>query len=410
MGRLAKGWALRPLGALLRESRVPGSDGASAKKLTIRLHRKGIVAKEERSPGSSKTKYYRRFSGQLLYSKLDFFNGAMGILPPELDGRESTADLPAFDLGPDLDPRWLIEFLGRPSLYQRYAELGRGSRQAQRLGVREFLSIEVPLPSLEEQRRIAGVLDRFDAAKEASLALLAETQKVQVGAVARLISGETKAGLRKASALGEIPVSWQRRSLQDLALPDRQCVMTGPYGALLSTGDFQASGVGVLKIGNLKEDGLDLERLDYVSESKAQSLARYRLQAHDLVFARQGATTGKVAVIDEQCSGYLISCHLIRVSVDPRICLAEFLRVYFQSSRFLSQLEITKIKGTREGVNSKELRSVQLALPPLHEQAQIVERARAFTAALAEQKRAMQQLVQLKARVSDDLMCGRVRA
>lgn len=395
---------MRSLGSLLKESRVPGSDGRLASKLTVRLHRKGAVAKQERSPGSTKTKYYRRSSGQLVYSKLDFLNGAMAIIPPELDGRESTADLPAFDLGSELHPSWLIECLGRPSFYERCAELGRGSRQAPRLGVREFLSLQVALPPFHEQRRIAQVLARFDLALEAARKVLDETRSVQAGVLDALLRGQ-----RQGRSSKELPSSWRVVSLEDLAQEERQCVMTGPYGALLKSSDFEASGVGVLKIGNLKQGSLDLGALDYVSPAKAEALARYRLQRGDLVVARQGATTGKAAMIDERCEGFLFSCHLIRVAVDRRLCLPDFLAVCFRGSSFLSQLELAKIKGTREGVNSKELRGLRLALPPIQEQAQVVAQARLFDSAIAEQEQARERFCQLKAQVCDDLMCGRVR-
>lgn len=406
---MPKEWRLRALGTLLSESRVPGSDGAVAKKLTVRLHGKGVVAKQERQPGSSNTKYYRRFPGQLLYSKLDFLNGAVAIIPPELEGRESTADLPAFDLGPELDSRWLLAFLSRPSFRQRCGTLARGSRKALRLGAREFLSIEVPLPPLAEQERIAALLERFDVATSAAMKVLAGTRQLQ----AQMLMGFLSRGITKAKAkdsgLGKIPRDWQQLALQDLEDPRRQCVMTGPYGALLQPKDYQRSGVGVLKIGNLTGSGLDLGHLDYVSQERATALTRYRLAPGDLVIARQGATTGKVALVQERCRGYLMSYHLIRIAVDHARCLPGYLEVYFRSPFFLSQLEVCKRKGTREGVNSKELRALRMALPPLPVQAQIVAQARRFSAAVSEQELAIRELDRLKARVLEDLMTGRVR-
>ncbi|HAO6470973.1 TPA: restriction endonuclease subunit S, partial [Listeria monocytogenes] len=85
-------WEQRILGEFLKESKIKGSNGSLAKKLTVKLWRKGVVPKEEIYTGSSATQYYIRKTGQFIYGKLDFLNQAFGIIPLELDGYESTLD------------------------------------------------------------------------------------------------------------------------------------------------------------------------------------------------------------------------------------------------------------------------------------------------------------------------------
>ncbi|MGR5997078.1 hypothetical protein ACT7DF_13110 [Bacillus cereus] len=101
-------WEQRKVGEFLTESKIKGSDGSIAKKLTVKLWRKGIVPKEEIYQGSSATQYYVRKSGQFMYGKLDFLNQAFGIVPPELDGYESTLDSPAFDFRDGINSRFFF--------------------------------------------------------------------------------------------------------------------------------------------------------------------------------------------------------------------------------------------------------------------------------------------------------------
>ena len=104
------GWRPTRFRDFLNESRLAGTSGGVAQKLTVRLYGKGVVAKANDRGGSAATKYFKRREGQLIFSKLDFLNGAFGLVPPELDGYESTLDLPCFD--------WRV--VGRPSgLHQR---------------------------------------------------------------------------------------------------------------------------------------------------------------------------------------------------------------------------------------------------------------------------------------------------
>lgn len=79
--RFTDHWKETALSSFLRESRVLGSNGDAARKLTVKLYGKGVVAKQTVRAGSAATQYYRRSAGQLVYSKLDFLNGAFGIIP-----------------------------------------------------------------------------------------------------------------------------------------------------------------------------------------------------------------------------------------------------------------------------------------------------------------------------------------
>ncbi|RMD64828.1 restriction endonuclease subunit S [Candidatus Parcubacteria bacterium] len=155
-------WEVLQIGSFLTESRIEGTSGDTAKKLTVKLWGEGVVPKNEYLPGSPNTKYYRRRAGQFIYSKLDFLNGAFGLIPEELDGYESTVDLPSFDIGKGLVPRYFLEYVKRPQFYKRYGEQADGSRKAKRVQVGYFLSLPLPVPSPAEQQKIADCLSSLD--------------------------------------------------------------------------------------------------------------------------------------------------------------------------------------------------------------------------------------------------------
>jgi type I restriction enzyme S subunit len=155
-------WEVKRVGYFLTESRIDGSTGDIAKKLTVKLWGGGVVSKNEYLPGSPNTKYYRRKVGQFIYSKLDFLNGAFGIIPYELDGYESTLDLPAFDFTKAIVPRFFLEYVRRPQFYKKHGEQADGSRKAKRIQVDYFLDLYVAVPCLAEQQKIADCLSSLD--------------------------------------------------------------------------------------------------------------------------------------------------------------------------------------------------------------------------------------------------------
>src|SRR5206468_1178947 len=105
--------------------------------------------------------------------------------------------------------------------------------------------------------------------------------------------------LFKDSPLGSIPANWRIGSLLDVTDSKRQPILTGPFGADLGGDDFVEDGVPVLRIGNVQQGRIDLRDLLFVSPAKALELRRYVVESGDLLFARQGATTGRNALVDE---------------------------------------------------------------------------------------------------------------
>lgn len=156
-------WEAQKIGHHLTESRVKGSKGDVAKKLTVKLWGNGVYEKSEAVQGSANTQYYRRIAGQFIYSKLDFLNQAFGIIPDHLDNYESTVDLPCFDASDELDVRFLLEYVQRESFYKKYGEIADGGRKAKRIQVETFLDFPLFLPTLREQQKIADCLSSLDA-------------------------------------------------------------------------------------------------------------------------------------------------------------------------------------------------------------------------------------------------------
>ncbi|MGV2999301.1 restriction endonuclease subunit S [Streptococcus suis] len=155
-------WKQRKLGDFLEESKILGSKGDVARKLTVRLWGKGVVSKKEIYRGSSATQYYIRKSGQFIYGKLDFLNQAFGIIPQELDSYESTLDSPAFNLLEGINGQFLIEFVSRKEFYYYQGNIANGSRKAKRIHTETFLGMPIVLPTLPEQEAIGSFFSDLD--------------------------------------------------------------------------------------------------------------------------------------------------------------------------------------------------------------------------------------------------------
>jgi type I restriction enzyme, S subunit len=213
--RDAGGWEERKIGDFLSESRLPGSKGNVAKKLTVKLWGNGVFGKNEAIQGSINTQYFRRRSGQFIYSKLDFLNQAFGVIPPNLDGFESTVDLPCFDIADGLDPVFLLEYVKRKDFYERLGEAADGSRKARRIHAETFESFSFALPAPAEQQKIANCLRSVDELIAAQARKVDALKTHKKGLMQQIFprEGETQPRLR----FPEFREQWIETKLDDLS-------------------------------------------------------------------------------------------------------------------------------------------------------------------------------------------------
>jgi type I restriction enzyme S subunit len=154
-------WEQRKVGDHLIPSKLPGHTGVDARKLTVKLWGKGVVEKTDSYGGSEHTQYYVRHAGQFMYGKLDFLHAAFGIVPAELDNYESTLDSPAFDLS-EINGKFLVSRVCKEDFYLKYGTIANGSRKAKRIHEDTFMDMPILVPELEEQERVAALLEALD--------------------------------------------------------------------------------------------------------------------------------------------------------------------------------------------------------------------------------------------------------
>jgi type I restriction enzyme S subunit len=87
--------------------------------------------------------------------------GEMGVVPPELNGANLTENAVRIVAGPQLDQKFLAYVLCSDRLIQQMKVLAGGAAQP-KLGIYKIESLELPLPQLDEQRRIAGIVSAYD--------------------------------------------------------------------------------------------------------------------------------------------------------------------------------------------------------------------------------------------------------
>lgn len=186
-----KNWKEVRLGDFLKESKIVSQENDKIKRLSVKLHLKGIERREIRGTEADSTVFYRRKAGQFIYGKQNFHNGAFGIIPEKYNNFETTSDIPSFDINDKVNHNFIFYFLSRRNFYKRMENrtTGTGSK---RLHPSEFLNTKVSIPPLAEQQEIANVLSTAD--KEIALLeqKLMALQRQKQGLMQVLLTGQVR--------------------------------------------------------------------------------------------------------------------------------------------------------------------------------------------------------------------------
>ncbi|KLU05712.1 Type I restriction-modification system, specificity subunit S [Rhodopirellula islandica] len=187
------------------------------------------------------------------------------------------------------------------------------------------------------------------------------------------------------SELPGLPTNWAYERLGLLGADPFNTVQTGPFGAQLHKTEFVKEGVPVIAVGNLTGLGFTRKGLYHITEEKAVQLSRYDVQSGDLLFARSGATLGKVCVAPDFIDNWRMTGHILRARLDTNVVLPELVVLFLWGSEFVKEQVTGGIRGmTRPGYNTSLLERIVLPLPPLAEQKRIVSKVSVLLSQLDE--------------------------
>jgi len=142
---------------------------------------------------SSARVLFRVRAGQFIYSRLFAFEGAYGVVPKDFDGWFVSNEYPVFNCdGQRLDVEFLRLFLSQARVWEQVATGSQGlGHRRQRVQPPLLLRFRVPLPTLEEQRRLVTLQTRVDAAKTLQAQTAAELDALLPSILDKAFRGET---------------------------------------------------------------------------------------------------------------------------------------------------------------------------------------------------------------------------
>ncbi len=172
--------------------------------------------------------------------------------------------------------------------------------------------LQLTLPPLPEQKKIAAILTSVDTVIEKTQAQIDKLKDLKTGMMQELLTKGIGHTEFKDSPVGRIPVEWGVVTVLELGNGHKDTVQTGPFGAQLHSKDYVEEGIPLVLIKNIKEDGLDDTDIPKITEKDANRLSRYRLKEGDIVFSRVGRV-GSCFLCSKNEEGWVFSGQTLRI-------------------------------------------------------------------------------------------------
>jgi type I restriction enzyme S subunit len=332
---------------------VPGA-GITYRQLGVRLWGQGAYEREAIDGAATRYGTLNRVkAGDIVVNKIWARNGSVSVVPAELDGAYVSSEFPLFEPHLDkLEPRWFYWITKAQWFWERCDEKARGTSGKNRIRPKQFAAIKIPLPPLEEQRRIVARIERLAGKIE-------EARGLREGATS-LLGRFWPSILRRCFDVGV----YSEASLAS--------VCDAIIDNLHSTPVYDGNDYPCIRSQDIGWGTMSFDTA--LRTSEAEFLARVgrgEPQRGDIVFVREG-DIGRCAVVDGT-RRFCLGQRVMMLRPNPRIVESRFLMYQLMSPPMLSDQVLTGKTGTTSHhVNIKHLKRVRLCVPSLPEQRRIV--------------------------------------
>lgn len=191
----------------------------------------------------------------------------------------------------NIDAKFLYYMMLSKNFYMKADSVAIGAAQ-RTITLNSLRNIEVDVPKIETQRRIADILSTYDD--------LIENNQKQIKLLEEAVQRLYKEwfvdlrfpGYEQTKIIDGVPEGWEKVCLK------AYCDIKSGYA--FKSKDWNKSGCGVIKIKDISNKFVDYSDCDFVPKDIAEKAANYYLNQGDLVIAMTGATIGKIGICTKE--------------------------------------------------------------------------------------------------------------
>lgn len=264
-----------------------------------------------------------------------------------------------------------------------------------------FPDLVIPIPPIDEQRKIASVLYRVDQLLQKTREVIDQTHRVKSGVLQDVFHGKHEGvDQYESTPVGEIPPHWEVASIGDV-------VHTAQYG--ISQSLSEQGRYPIFRMNNIENGYMVNEPMKYIDLDKGD-FEKYHVKKGDVLFNRTNSLelVGKTGIY-ELDGNHVFASYLVRLQTNER-ANPYYLNYYMNSAEGQNRMREFATKGVSQAnINANSIQQVKLPLPPLDDQKEIADKIRSFDEQIEVNNQFKFQLRRLKQGLLQCLLSGEVR-
>lgn len=276
-----------------------------------------------------------------------------------------------------------------------------GSAGQRRVPSDFFAKFAIPDFSLNEQVKIAKILDTLDYQIRETEAVISKYRLQRSGIVDRHVT-------RAIALAAEGAEGWFSTTLGSIVRERGGLIQTGPFGSQLHSYDYVVDGVPVVMPQDINGGRISLDAIAQVTESTARGLARHRMVPGDVVFARRGDLR-RCAEITIREKGWLCGTGCLLVRPPEAVLRADWLTLVYRHEWGQRHVRANAVGSTMANLNGSILAGLQIPLPPIEDQEAATDALSVQDTRISLERQYLMKLRALKNGLMSDLLSGRVR-
>ena len=354
------GWTELPISEVAKPVERPEApaQGVLYRQIGVRLWGEGAYQRQSLDGANTNYKTLNRVeSGDIIVNKIWARNGSVAVVPDSLAGCYCSGEFPLFLPKSDrLEPRWFHWVTKTTWFWHRCDAQSRGTSGKNRIRPENFLAIRIPVPPLQEQRRIVARVEELAA-------------KIEEAFRVRQSAGQESATLLQ-SRIGEVFDSLEKEFPRKSFGSFEPHVTSGPRNWATR---YNEQGYRFYRAQDIGPDGRILNSLRVFIDTPDTDQGRgARLVPGDLMIVITGATVGRCTIFREEdepgfVSQHVALCRLPASEVEARFALWALIGPQGQR-----QLLTQRYGQGKPGLNLRNIRSLEFPFPPIEEQRRIV--------------------------------------
>ncbi len=328
--------------------------------------------------------------GDVVYSKIDARNGAVGVVPPSVGQLGFSAEYPIYEVDPKaLDPDFLHLVLRSDHFRRTLNGMASGTSGRKRIQPTDLEQTQIPVPPLAVQRRIVAAAAK---ARDQAARLRAEADEREAGIGVEVLN---RLGLEAPRVPTEnqrwFIAKWSditawgvRATVRQMRTPDlalgkypvatgHDCFADIRHGCSLSPSDRDTS-LRILKISAVTRGHLRTSEFKHIKDSP-RLRKEFEIRAGDLLCCRTNGTlayVGTPALAESDLDDVIFPDKVIRVRCKDSV-LPAYVWLVMKTPHIRGQIEAAARTAVGNyAIGTEDLWAMRLPLPPRGVQAEIV--------------------------------------